>query len=137
MDEGLRLILLGKPQISRDGAPVTGFVYNKALALLGYLAVTGRPHSRESLAGLLWGEMPDAAAKANLRKILSALRGVAGHELTIDRQTVAFDVESTHWLDTGIFEAKLRDLAAGMNATSILSENAVRQTRGGRGALYG
>ena len=51
--------------------PVTGFIYNKALALLAYLAVTGRPHSRDALAGLLWGEMPDAAAKANLRKILA------------------------------------------------------------------
>ena len=53
---------------------MTGFIYNKALALLIYLAVTKRPHSREALAGLLWGEMPDASAKANLRKILAALR---------------------------------------------------------------
>jgi DNA-binding SARP family transcriptional activator/predicted ATPase len=108
MDEGLRLILLGKPQISRDGVPITGFIYNKALALLAYLAVTRRPHSRESLAGLLWGEMPDAAAKANLRKILSAMREVAGNELIIDRQTVALDVDSAYWLDTGVFEAKLQ-----------------------------
>ena len=127
MDEKFRLILLGKPEIIRDGVPVTGFVYNKALALLAYLAVTKRPHSRESLAGLLWGEMPDAAAKANLRKILAALREVAGHELTIDRQTVAFDIESTHWLDTEIFEAKLHGLAASVNATGIVSENDVRQ----------
>ena len=127
MDEGLRLIFLGKPQIFRDGVPVTGFVYNKALALLAYLAVTKRPHSRESLAGLLWGEMTDAAAKANLRKILSALREVAGPELTIDRQTVAFNVESTHWLDTGIFEAKLHGPAASVNATGSVSENDVRQ----------
>lgn len=112
MDKGLRLVLLGKPQISRAGAPVTGFVYNKALALLGYLAVTGRPHSRDALAGLLWGEMSDAAAKANLRKILSALREVAGRELIIDRQTVAFDAESLYWLDTEVFESKLQSLTA-------------------------
>lgn len=112
MDKGLRLVLLGKPQISRDGAPVTGFIYNKALALLGYLAVTGRPHSRDALAGLLWGEMPDAAAKANLRKILAALREVAGHELIIDRQTVVFDTESLYWLDTEVFESKLQSLTA-------------------------
>jgi DNA-binding SARP family transcriptional activator/predicted ATPase len=127
MDEGLRLILLGKPQIFRDDVPVTGFVYNKALALLAYLAVTKRPHSRESLAGLLWGDMPDAAAKANLRKILSALREVAGHELTIDRQTVAFDVASRHWLDAGVFEAKLHGLASDVDATGIVAENDVRQ----------
>ena len=107
MVEGLQLILLGKPQISLDGAPVTGFIYNKALALLAYLAVTKRPHSRESLAGLLWGEMPDAAAKANLRKILSVLRQIAAPNLEIGRQTVAFNRDSNYWLDTDLFESKL------------------------------
>ena len=116
MDEGLQLILLGKPQISRDGAPVTGFIYNKALALLAYLAVTKRPHSRESLAGLLWGEMPDAAAKANLRKILSVLRQIAAPNLDIGRQTVAFNRDSNYWLDTDLFESKL----ANPTATAIM-----------------
>ena len=112
MDEGLRLVLLGKPQIIRDGVPVTGFVYNKALALLAYLAVTKRPHSRESLAGLLWGEMPDAAAKANLRKILSVLREIAAPNVEIGRQAVGFNRASNYWLDTEIFEAKPQDPAA-------------------------
>ena len=122
MDQGLRLALLGKPRISRDGAPITGFIYNKALALLAYLAVTGRPHARESLAGLLWGEMPDAAAKANLRKILSALREVAGRELIIDRQSVATDAESQYWLDTEVFESKLQSLTATSLAPASLTE---------------
>jgi len=109
MGEGLRLVLLGKPQILRDGVPVTGFVYNKALALLAYLAVTKRPHSRESLAGLLWGEMPDAAAKANLRKILSVLREIAAPNIGIGRQEVSFNRDSNYWLDTEIFESKTLD----------------------------
>jgi DNA-binding SARP family transcriptional activator/predicted ATPase len=109
MGEGLRLVLLGKPQILRDGVPVTGFVYNKALALLAYLAVTKRPHSRESLAGLLWGEMPDAAAKANLRKILSVLREIAAPNVEIGRQEVGFNRDSNYWLDTEIFESKPQD----------------------------
>jgi DNA-binding SARP family transcriptional activator/predicted ATPase len=109
MGEGLRLLLLGKPQILQDGVPVTRFVYNKALALLVYLAVTKRPHSRESLAGLFWGEMPDMAAKANLRKILSVLREIAASNIEIDRQEVSFNRDSNYWLDTGIFESKLQD----------------------------
>ena len=112
MGEGLRLLLLGKPQILRDGVPVTGFVYNKALALLAYLAVTKRPHSRESLAGLLWGEMPDAAAKANLRKILSVLREIAAPNVEIGRQAVGFNRDSNYWLDTEIFESKPQDPTA-------------------------
>jgi DNA-binding SARP family transcriptional activator/predicted ATPase len=115
MDEGLRLILLGKPQVSRNGVPVTGFVYKKALALLAYLAVTRRPHSREALAGLLWGEMPDDAAKANLRKILSTLREIAGPELIIERQTVAIDPTGTVWLDSQFLEAQLSQIRRGHN----------------------
>jgi DNA-binding SARP family transcriptional activator/predicted ATPase len=105
MDEKLRMLLLGKPQIIRDGVPVTGFIYNKALALLAYLAVTKRPHSRESLAGLLWGEMPDAAARANLRKILSVLREIAAPNVEIGRQAIGFNRDSSYWLDTEVFES--------------------------------
>ena len=75
--------------------------------LAGYLAVTGRPHSRESLAGLLWGEMSDEDAKANLRKILSVLRNIAAPNLEIGRQVVAFNRDSNYWLDTEVFESKL------------------------------
>jgi DNA-binding SARP family transcriptional activator/predicted ATPase len=133
MDEGLRLLLLGGPQISR-GAAVVGFIYNKALALLAYLAVTRRPHSREKLAGLLWGEMPDEAAKGNLRKILSTLREVAGPELIIDRQSVAINPASPVWLDTAVLEAQLskilyrgRGAAASAQSANILLESDVRE----------
>ena len=37
-----------------------------AQALLFYLAVTGRTHARAALAPLLWGDVSDAAARANL-----------------------------------------------------------------------
>jgi len=49
----LSLALLGPPVVRRDGAPVT-FDTRKATALLALLAVTGREHSREQLAELLW-----------------------------------------------------------------------------------
>jgi DNA-binding SARP family transcriptional activator/predicted ATPase len=143
MDEGLRLILLGEPQVSRNGAPVTGFIYNKALALLVYLAVTRRPHSREALAGLFWGEMPDAAAKANLRKILSTLREVAGPELVIDRQTVAIDPAAAVWLDTQVIEARLSQIRRGHDPSpraqpaNILPENDVRQIEDAVGLYRG
>lgn len=127
MDEGLRLILLGKPLITRNGAPVTGLIYNKSLALLAYLAVTRRPHSRETLAGLFWGEMPDATAKANLRKILSALRETAGSEIAIDRQTVAFTPGRNDSLDTEAFEAGLSGNTARSQDAAAFSDDQVRQ----------
>ena len=112
----LRLTLLGGLQITRgpagDEAPVRGFVSAKAQALLCYLAVTGRPHFREALAGLLWGEMPDEDARANLRQALANLRRLVGPHLTISRETVAFDRASPYWLDVERFEAHLHEAAA-------------------------
>jgi DNA-binding SARP family transcriptional activator len=62
-DNQLRLALLGKPQFEYKGQ-----------ALLAYLAVTRQPHSCSALAGLLWSEMPESDARANLRVTLSQLR---------------------------------------------------------------
>ena len=56
-------------QVTLDGAPVTGFESDKVRALLAYLAVeSDRPHRRETLAGLLWPEQPENAARLSLRQ---------------------------------------------------------------------
>jgi predicted ATPase/DNA-binding SARP family transcriptional activator/uncharacterized protein HemY len=73
------------------------------------LAVTGRPHSRETLAGLLWGDKPEANAKASLRKALSGLRKLFDDALIITRQTVAFNRDSSYWLDVEVFESALAE----------------------------
>ncbi|MDP9372641.1 MAG: SARP family transcriptional regulator, partial [Chloroflexota bacterium] len=103
MDEGLRLELLGGLRVSRVGRPVPGFVSAKAPALLAYLAVTGRPHSREALAGLLWGEGAEDDARASLRVALSNLRRLVGAHLTITRETIAFNGAAPCWLDVAVF----------------------------------
>jgi DNA-binding SARP family transcriptional activator/predicted ATPase len=65
--------LLGAPEVQVDGAPLT--VNNqKAQALLFYLAATGRPHTREHLATLLWSESSDRDARHSLRSDLYRLR---------------------------------------------------------------
>ena len=65
--------LLGAPGIERDAAPVTVDT-RKAIALLAYLAVSGRSQTREALAALLWPDYDDQHARAALRRTLSALR---------------------------------------------------------------
>lgn len=62
----LSLALLGPPVALCDGRPVT-FDTRKAMALLAVLAVTGREHSREQLADLLWPEADSAKGRASLR----------------------------------------------------------------------
>ncbi len=115
MAANLEIILLGGLQIRQDGAPVANFMSSKAPALLAYLAVSGRPHQREALAGLLWGEMPDAAAANNLRQVLSNLRKLFDPWLLITRDTVAFNRAAPHFLDTTAFADLLR-LSSGQPA---------------------
>ncbi len=109
MAEELRPHLLGGVRISLGNAPVRGFVSAKAQALLTYLAVTGRPHSRDALATLLWGDMPEGDARSSLRQALSNLQKLVGSHLLVTRQTVAFDQARDYWLDTHVFLSLLQD----------------------------
>lgn len=74
----LELNLLGPLQISLAGAEITAFNTRKDQALLIYLAQTGRPHSREELAALLWSDLPEERARPNLAHALSHLRRAIG-----------------------------------------------------------
>ncbi len=103
MTTSIEISLFGGLQIRCDGVVVDNFMSSKAPALLAYLAVTGRPHQREALAGLLWGEMSDAAAANNLRQVLSNLRKGCGSHLLITRDTVAFNHDAPRFLDTEAF----------------------------------
>jgi DNA-binding SARP family transcriptional activator len=60
----LALYLLGPPRLERDGVPVE-FRYRKNIALIAYLAVTGQPHTRETLITLLWPELDPGRARAS------------------------------------------------------------------------
>ena len=67
------ITLLGAPRVEHDGVPVEVDT-RKAIALVAYLAVTGRRHTRDALAGLLWPEYNQARSRAALRRTLSSLR---------------------------------------------------------------
>ena len=129
MTESLEISLLGQIEIKRDGRPVTGFVSSKAPALLIYLAVTGHPHERETLAGLLWGDKSEQRARANLRKVLSNLRQTIGPSLVTEGQRVALPAD-TYRLDVRLVETSL----AGDDPTDLDSlpqlRNAVELYRG-------
>jgi DNA-binding SARP family transcriptional activator/RecA/RadA recombinase len=86
----LSLALLGPPVVRRGGAPVT-FDTRKATALLALLAVTGREHSRDQLADLLWPEADSAKGRASLRRTLSVTAAVMGDGLVISRAAIALD----------------------------------------------
>jgi len=118
MAEELQLALLGSVEVRRCGALITDYRTKKALALLCYLAVTGRPHLRPTLAGLLWGEIPEESARNNLSKALVNLRQLVGPYLSITRQTVSFNRDSRYWLDVEAFDAQVGNASATAEAAT-------------------
>jgi predicted ATPase/DNA-binding SARP family transcriptional activator len=114
----LAISLLGTVQIQRDKQPIGGFAYNKARALLVYLVVEiDHPHQRDVIVGLLWPDMPDAAARTNLRQVLTSLRDTIGPGdpdapfLIATRDTVQFNPDSDYALDVACFNSLLDECA--------------------------
>lgn len=134
MTKVLTLSLLGPLEVALDDIPVTELASAKAQALLCYLAMNGRAHARQALAGLLWGDLPEADARRNLRGVLMKLRDLLDPYLLINFQTVAFNRQSAYRLDVEQFQAGLqtRDLAtlrrcAALYRGDFLEELFVRQ----------
>ncbi|MAU00107.1 MAG: hypothetical protein CL608_23450 [Anaerolineaceae bacterium] len=107
MTKVLKLALLGPLQLTIDDEPLIGLDSGKARALLCYLAVNGRIHSRHSLANLLWGELPESDARRNLRGVILKLRQFLEPYLQISHQTVAINPDAPVWLDTAVFQSSL------------------------------
>jgi DNA-binding SARP family transcriptional activator/predicted ATPase len=121
----LRLRLLGTPRVSLGDAPLT-FHRRAALALLAYLAVTGKPHRREALATLLAGDAGDSRANKLLSNVLTDLRSVVGDHVLITRQVVALDAGLPLWVDVLAFRESLATgVAEALPAAIALHEDAL------------
>jgi WD40 repeat protein/DNA-binding SARP family transcriptional activator len=118
----ISLFLFGGFEVTLDGIPITAFESNKVRALLAYLAVEAhpeagarwahhgaRPHERATLAGLLWPDHPEAAARTNLRHVLRQLRQTlpdsdpAQPLLLTSTRTLQFNPHANHTLDVKRF----------------------------------
>ena len=106
----LSLCVLGPFQAKLDGVPIRALKSNKVRALLAYLAVEHeRPHPREMLAGLLWPELPESVALANLRDALSNLRRhlqdrqAATPLIAVIAGSLQFNVQGDCWVDALAF----------------------------------
>jgi len=108
----LSLFLLG-PFLAKVGPNQSiTMTSKKAQALLAYLVVEGgRAHYREALAGLLWPDFAEGAARSNLRQALQILRRAVGDEgapaaplFLLSRETVQINPEAQYWLDVAEFD---------------------------------
>ena len=111
----LTINLLGSFSILYQGELVTAFESDKVRALLTYLVVeNNRPHRRETLAGLLWPELPELRARRNLSQALYNLRQSFDHTadspppILATRQTLALDPDFNLQNDVTAFEGLVR-----------------------------
>ncbi len=110
----LNLAFLGSARITHHQGDEITFPNRKTLALLVYLAMEAqRPHTRESLLGLLWPELPTPSAQNNLRVAWSQLRqSLAETENPVEsspylistRLELGFNPHSESSLDVIIFQ---------------------------------
>lgn len=103
----ITLFFLGPPRLLRDGQRIEPDT-RKAIALLAYLAVTGQPHTRDTLAALLYPDYDGTHARGALRRTLSSLnKALAGEVLSITREQIALAPTVEILVDTRRFEELL------------------------------
>jgi DNA-binding SARP family transcriptional activator len=133
----LTVTLLGGVEIRLESGALIALPTRKARALLAYLALpAGRRHSRDELAGLLWGGRRDDSARNSLRQALfgvrRALAASAGaplvlesdqvllHEPDIDVDVAAFHADAAEGTPAALERAMARyrgDLLAGLTVS--------------------
>ena len=108
----IKFRLFGKFSVQRDTQSVRGLDSSKEQELLSYLLVRrDRPHSRETLASLLWGDSSTEKSKKYLRQALWHLQaGLETNELAgpqvllVEHDWVQLNLQSELWLDVAVFE---------------------------------
>ncbi len=116
----LRCYLFGPLQVQWDEASRPLPAGAAARALLAYLIFHhGRDAPRERLAGLFWGDRPDAAARRALSHALWQIRqslGPGADRLPTEREWVRFQLQPQDYLDVQAYERALRHARAGPDA---------------------
>ncbi len=116
-----RIHLFGRFRVGYDDEPVEGLGTFKVQELLSYLLVhRNRPRPRETLASLLWGDMPTEKARKHLRQAVwhlqTALKSrnaaVVDQILVVEDNWVQLNTTREIWLDVAVLEetfAALKD----------------------------
>jgi len=117
----LRIHLFGAVRIAWDETGEAVRPTRNLQGLLAYLVLhRHRLHSRQGLAGVFWGEVPEDKARNCLSTSLWRLRrllaggGGTGREYLVSGPLgeVGFNRESDHWLDVEVFEQAARRAGA-------------------------
>lgn len=129
---GLRFRLFGKFTAHHDAGLLTGLEATKDQELLSYLLIhRDRPHSREALASLLWGDTSTEKSKKYLRQALwhlhAALNSENGNDsevLMVDHDWLSLNPCSNLWTDVADFERAF-SAAEGIPGRQLDSEKVI------------
>lgn len=125
--------LFGYPTILHEGVNVD-IQIKKAVALLAFLATTGKAISRERLAVILWPDANEEVARTSLRQALRAIRKTPlADAILTNRETIALDpaVET----DVQLFQRYLQPIhTATPTPSTLTSEMVIRMQHAA--ALY-
>jgi DNA-binding SARP family transcriptional activator/TolB-like protein len=116
------LQLLGGFALKCAGEPVD-LPHRKDRLLLGFLCLqSGRPVSRDKLAGLLWADRAEEQARGSLRQSLAALRGAFGEDadnmVVAGRDSVTVKQSGLH-IDVEDFQRAAADIATLAGASRL------------------
>ncbi len=110
----LQLQFFGRFRAVRSGQSELPRPQRKVIGLLAFLALeAGRAHSRETVMGLLWPELPEAKARNNLRVSLARLREWLGivalpaSSLKSTRTDIQFQLSEAVTTDVAAFQTRL------------------------------
>lgn len=105
----LEIYLLGYPEFRRDNEVLPPLATHKTQSLLAYLILKRhRPHARDELAALFWGDRDDLHARRSLTTALWRIRRLLGGDyLLADAVHVQFNPAGLYWLDVADFEEHL------------------------------
>ncbi len=109
----LRIYLLGNVELFLGRKRLSGFATKKSKALFAYLVLgKGKLFSREQLADIFWGDLPEARARRALStdlwrigNLLKDAGAVPDCFFESDAETVGFNASAPHWTDVEAFES--------------------------------
>jgi DNA-binding SARP family transcriptional activator len=130
----LNIHLFGKFSVECDTQVVSVFNASKVQELFSYLLLyRNRPHSRETLAGVLWSNSTTEKSRKYLRQAIWLLQtafeaqndwDASGITLQVEHDWVHIDTSHAMWLDVAILEEAFR-LIEGMASDALTAEQAV------------
>src|SRR5512134_3901361 len=96
----LRIQLLGEFSLNYDDVPLTTINTPRLQSLLAYLILHREaPQLRSHLSFCLWPDLPEARARANLRKQLHQLQ----HLWPEVNQFLSIETQTLQWRPAGVF----------------------------------